>query len=116
MGYSGIAELSTGWRDKYGGQLLGDYKTEDYIFTLGLDYSDRNYFMDEEENNITTYQGNTSYRNSFGESDRTRQGLGLRGELGINLSDADYLMFGGRYRDRSFGSHSTQNYSEWNRF
>ena len=113
IGYSGIAEISTGWRDKYRGQLLGDYKTEDYSFTLGLDYSDRNYFMDEEENNRTTFQGITSYRNSFGESDRSRKGFGLRGELGINLSDADYLVIGGRYRDRQFGSHSAQNYSEW---
>ncbi len=78
IGFSGVAELSTGWRDKYGSQLLGDYKTENYSFTLGLDYTDRNYFMDEEENNRTTFQGVTSFRNSSGESDRSRQGLGLR--------------------------------------
>ncbi len=62
VGLSGIAELNSGLRNKYGGQLLGDYKTEDYTFTLGVDYDNNNYYADEEEINRTTFQGNTSYQ------------------------------------------------------
>jgi outer membrane cobalamin receptor len=113
VGLSGIAELNSGIRNKYGGQLLGDYKTEDYTFTLGVDYDNNNYYANEEEINRTTYQGNTSYRNSSGESDRKRKNLGIRGEFGLKFTEADYFMIGARFRDRGFGSISSQNYSEW---
>lgn len=114
VGYSGLAELSGGLRNKYGGQLLGDYKTNLYTITLGVDYNNRNYYRNEEEINRTVYQGSTSFRNSYGESNHERRYFGLRGELGLNLSESDYLMFGSRYRDGKFGGNSTLNYSEWN--
>jgi outer membrane cobalamin receptor len=113
LGLSGLAEINSGLRDKYGGQLLGDYKTEDLNFTLGLDYSNRNYFSDEEEINRTTFEGNTSFRNSFGESDRARKHLGIRGELGLQFTGSDYFMIGARYRDREYVSDSKQTYLEW---
>lgn len=113
VGLSGIAELNSGIRNKYGGQLLGDYKTEEYTFTLDVDYDNSNYYADEEEINRTTFQGNTSYRNSIGESDRKRQRLGIRSEFGLKFTDADYFMIGARYRDRSYGRNSSQNYYEW---
>lgn len=113
VGLSGIAEANSGLRNKYGGQLLGDYKTENYSYTLGLDYDNSNYYANEEEINKTTYQGNTTFRNSNGESDRERKRFGIRGEFGLRFSDSDYFMIGARYRDRGFGSYSNQNYSEW---
>jgi len=92
---------------------LGDYKTQDYTFSLGIDYNDRNYYRNEEEINRTSYQGITSFRNSVGESDSQREYFGLKGEVGMKFTDSDYFMFGARYRDRKFGSNSVQNYSEW---
>lgn len=112
-GLSGLAELSSGLRNKFGGQFLGDYKTQDYTFSLGIDYNDRNYYRNEEEINRTSYQGITSFRNSVGESDSQREYFGLKGEVGMKFTDSDYFMFGARYRDRKFGSNSVQNYSEW---
>ncbi|MCB9218216.1 MAG: TonB-dependent receptor [Ignavibacteriales bacterium] len=114
VGFSGLAEVNSGLRNKYGGQILGDYKTTDLTYTLGLDYNNRNYFRDEEEINRTTYLGNTTFRNSYGEADSKHNFFGVRGELGMKFSDADYFMVGARYRDREHGSNSTQNYLEWN--
>ncbi|MCF8261911.1 MAG: TonB-dependent receptor [Melioribacteraceae bacterium] len=113
LGTSGIAELNGGLRNKYGGQLLGDYNTEAYNVTLGLDYNNRNYYRNETEINQTTYQGNTSFFDSYGRADRGRNYLGVRGEFGFDLSEMDYLMFGARYRERSHQSDSYLNYSEW---
>lgn len=112
-GYSALAELIGGARNKYGGQLLGEYKTEIYNFTVGLDYRDFTSYGSEEDRRTTSAQNTTYYNDSYGESNRGREQFGLRAEMGLNLSNNDNLSIGGRYRDGNFGSVSTLNYAEW---
>ncbi len=112
-GMSGTVNLNGGLKEKYGGELLLNYKTKPYEATFGIDFTNQFYDADNLSENRTTFQGLTSFVNSDGISNRGRTGYGLRGELVFNIGESDFLTLGGRYGDRSFQSNSNQNYSEW---
>jgi len=112
-GASTVANASAGFNDKYGGDLLMEYKTPRYHATLGLD--NRNYFFsgDQREENQTTHSGVTSFIHSDGDTRRGWNGHGLRTELQLRLSPQNLLSLGGRYRDRSRKNNSDLSYHEW---
>lgn len=112
-GTSTVANANAGLNDKYGGDLLVEYKTPRYHATVGLD--NRNYFFsgDQREENQTTFSGATSFINSNGDSRRGWNGHGVRAELQLRLSQKNLLNVGGRYRDRSRKNNSDLNYNEW---
>lgn len=113
LGFHGLIEANGGYRNQYGTQLMGDYKTERYQLTLDVGYNQRARYGSDEEENITYQNGLSFYRNSDGESDREGDRMGFRGELAIDLSDADYMSFGGSYRDREWNRFSEESFYEW---
>lgn len=112
-GISGVVEVNGGFNGKYGGQIIMDYKTEKIDYNFSANYNKRIFDNDRREENITTFNGVTSYLNSTGLSDWGRNSYGFRGEIGFHLSDNDIWTFGGRYGDRSHENHSNKNFIEW---
>lgn len=113
VGISGVATLNAGLKDKYGGEIIADYKTESYQINLGVDYNNRDFSGSDSERNWTNDGSKISYYNSEGNSIRTRDSYGIRGSLSLDLGNKNNLTFGARYGDRSFGGTSTSNYSQW---
>lgn len=112
-GISGMADLNGGLRNKYGGELLFNYKNGFYKATLGFDYNNRFYPYESNELTRTTQQGNTSVISSTGESNRGRVSMGMRGSIDFEISGNDALTIGGRYGDRSHESNSSENFQRW---
>jgi outer membrane receptor protein involved in Fe transport len=112
-GISGVATLNAGLKDKYGGELIADYKTDSYQINLGVDYNNRDFSGTDSERNWTNDGTKTSFYNSEGSSIRSRKSSGFRGSLSLDLGDKNNLTFGARYGDRSFGGTSFSNYSQW---
>lgn len=113
LGFHGLIEGNGGYRNRYGGQFLFDYKTEKYQLTVDMGYNQRARYGDNEERNITFHNDYSSYRNTEGESDREGNRYGFRGELGIDLSAVDYLAVGGSYRDREWNHAADVSFYEW---
>ena len=112
-GFSGMADLNGGLRDKYGAALLFNYKNSFYKATLGLDYNNRFYPYESEELNRTTHQGNTSVISSAGNTNRGRVSMGMRGSVDFEISENDALTVGGRYGDRNSERNSTETFRRW---
>jgi len=112
-GIAGITNLNAGLNDKYGGDLLGEYKNSNIRYYLGIDYNKRNMPGTSLEENIYLYENNTSFSNSNANVNRGRKSYGLRGGIEFVLTDSDILTFGGRYGYREGERSSIKNYVEW---
>lgn len=113
IGISGLSNINGGLRDKYGADALVEVKTSGITTLLGVDYNKRSFGGDNTEQKYSTYQGNTSYINSDGDFKHQRNMYGLRGNVTINLGDADVLGLGGRAGHREMQGHSTTNRLEY---
>lgn len=113
VGMSGIVDLNGGLKNKYGGELLADYKNSDFQINLAANYNNRQFSSTEKQNNWNTEGSNTSYFNSSGNSIRNGENFGLRSSISINLGNKQSLTLGGRYGDRSGGSNSNLDYTQW---
>ncbi len=112
-GLSSLFELNGGLKERYGGQVMIDYRTRMLSMTFGAEYGYRKGFADQRDINRTVYEGILSNRTTEGKRNRSRERLGLRGEIGLDLSDKDFLRVGGRYRDRSSKGSSELSFAEW---
>ncbi len=112
-GMSGILDLNGGLNDKYGAELLLDYKTSSFQSNLGIDYNNRLFDMTDSEENWTENSGTRFYTNSNGTANRGRESFSLRGSIAHNFTRTDILTLGARYRDRESIRNSTLGYEEW---
>ncbi len=112
-GLGGIVNGNAGINDKYGGDFLFEYRTQDLNYNLGMDYNHRFYPGSGIQRKEFKYGNNTSFLNSNGNSDRGRISFGLRGGIDININNSDYLSFGGRYGTRESQRNSVDNYLQW---
>ncbi len=113
LGLSGLVDIMGGLRNKYGGNLILQYKTPFINYNLGIDLNHRSFPGTRTENKQFIISGNTSYLNSNGDMTWGRTVSGIRGGLDFNFSDNDILSVGGRYGSRSFLRNSTLNYDQW---
>ncbi|MGM0552015.1 MAG: TonB-dependent receptor domain-containing protein [Bacteroidota bacterium] len=116
QGVSGISHLNVGLDEKYGGDFLLNYRTEEFNFFVGADYNKRSYpgYITEERR---TYGPDTTfYLTADGDRERQRESYSMRG--GIEWSPNDKNMFNvqARYGSRSHQSLSNTNYQEWNSY
>ena len=112
IGMSGIMNANAGLNDKYGGDFLFEYKTEDVNTTFGIDYNRRFSPGESREEQRFTFNNNTTFLNSIGDREWGRISFGLRGGIEFILSENDILSLGGRYRSRENQMNSFQNYVE----
>ncbi len=112
-GVSGIASVNAGLKDKYGAEILTDYKNNNAQFTFGLNYNKRNMTSTENGSNWTNDGTMISYYNSDGSSFRKNEHSGVRGSFGWNFGDEKILTLGGKYSNRKSFENSISKYSEW---
>lgn len=112
-GFSGIAGINAGLKDKYGTDILTDYKTNFAQYTFGINYNKRNMTSSEIGRNWTNNNGTYSYYNSDGNSLRKNDQLGLRGGVTLDFGEDKILTFGGRYNKREGNEGSVLQYYEW---
>lgn len=113
IGWSGIVNANAGLKDKYGGDLLFQFRTSDIIYVLGVDYNKRLFPGTNREENIFYQNNYTTFLNSNGEAEWGRTGLGLRAGLEFNLSKNDFINLSARYGTREGNQNSTSLFSNW---
>jgi len=113
IGISGIANANAGGTERYGGDFLFEYKTTAVRYNLGLDYNQRIFPGSGREERSTTFNTNTSYLNSTGNSEWGREGYGIRGGLDFNITEKDLLGLGFRFGSRENLGNSSMNYLSW---
>lgn len=113
QGLSALLDIKGGLREKYGADASVELKTENYDLNFGVDYNNQLYFMDQTNENRTTFGGNTSYLNSDASGHWGRIGYGLKGEFAYHLSDKSIWSVGGRYSDGGFENEMEQNFLSW---
>ncbi|WP_162098592.1 outer membrane beta-barrel family protein [Melioribacter roseus] len=114
IGLSGLVELNGGLKDKYGGEIITDLKSDKLDINLGLNYNKRNFGIDQNQNNWTNRNDIYTYYNSIGTSNRNREYYGIRGSISYDFGNKKILTFGGRAGSRSFGGNSNLYYTQWN--
>jgi outer membrane receptor protein involved in Fe transport len=113
QGLSGVMELNGGLKDKYGGEMIGDLKSQSFQSNIGVNYNKRTFGGSENENNWTNDGTTTSYYNSDGSSTRGMKNYGARASFSFDLGNKNTLSLGGRYNNRSHFGSSSLDYSEW---
>jgi len=112
-GFSGLANLNLGLDEKYGGDLLLNYRAEHINVFVGGDYNKNKYPGNMEFEQRTTQNGIDNFLNSEGERSRSRGGYSLRTGIELFFSDKTNLNLSGRFGNQEHNSASLTNYSEW---
>jgi outer membrane receptor protein involved in Fe transport len=116
IGVNGIANVNLGLDDlknRYGGDILMNFRTSKANFFLGGDYNRRS-FPGSSRVEHREYMGDTTtYRYSSGDSRRGGTGKGLRGGVDYSVTASDLFSAGFRTGGRSFGGDSRNAYDEW---
>ncbi len=113
LGWSGIANLTGGLYDKYGGNVLVQYKTPSMSYNVDADFNRRSFPGTNRENKEFVVGRSTSYLNSNGSELWQRILSGVRGGIGFYFTRSDNLSFGGSYGGRSFHHYSNLNTDQW---
>lgn len=112
-GMSGLLNMNAGLNDKYGGDVLGEYKNNSITTILGVDYNRRFSPGSRREERIFSQQNNTTYVNSSGDMEWGRVSLGFRGSVEFNFDDKNILGLSGRAGTREHKRISNSTYEEW---
>lgn len=112
-GYSGILNMDGGIDEKYGSDVVFEYKDDRYTFVIGGDYNRRFGDSSDEELNRTTRDNLTSFISSSGNARRGRLSKGLRGSLDYRLTERDVFSAGVRLGDRAFEQDNQLDFQEW---
>ncbi len=116
-GLNGIANGNIGFDDKYGADLLLNYRTEKFNFFIGGDYNERKYPGTVERRQETYGEGDTvSYLNSEGDYMRAYKRYSGRGGIEWFPDEKNTLSINGRYGDRSMERSSETLYEEWTNY
>ncbi|MFO7445105.1 MAG: outer membrane beta-barrel family protein [Ignavibacteriaceae bacterium] len=113
VGISGITNLNAGLKDKYGGDLLFEYKTENISTNFGIDYNNRNFPGSNKTEIQTAFGGTNTFVNTEGTGAWGRESFGLRGGIDFYLGSSDVLSLGGRFGDREMKRTNNLGYIEW---
>lgn len=112
-GISGVINSSGGLDEKYGSDILLNYRNSYYNAFLRLDYKKRSFPGSLIEENQTAINDTISYANSTGNSTRDRTGYGIRSGIDLNITSADNLSLGIRYGGRNGQRESVLDHEEW---
>ncbi len=113
LGLSGIADLTGGLNDKYGGDFLFQYRTPSFSYNFGADFNRRTFPGSNRQEKQFIIGDNTSYLNSDGVFTWQRIVSGIQGGIGFDLSGIDNITLSGRYGTRAFHRNSSLDYSQW---
>lgn len=112
QGLSGIVNANVGLDEKYGGDVLVNYRKRNVNVFLGLDYDHGNHPGDS-YNERFTYVGDTIYKTiMYGDNNRSRQRWGIRSGFDYTIGNNDIVGVGFRFGDRRMNSNSESDYNE----
>lgn len=116
QGVSGISHLNVGLDEKYGGDFLLNYRTEEFNFFVGADYNKRKYpgFITEEKR--TYGKDTTFFLKAEGDRERERESYSMRGGVEWSPNKQNLFSLQARYGSRSHQGFSSTDYREWNSF
>ncbi len=112
-GTSGIVNANAGLNDKYGADLLLEYRIGNISSHVGIDYNRRFSPGDSRQENQFMTEQNILYNNSTGSRKWGRIGYSVRAGAEFRLSESDVLSIGGRIGERESQQYSSQNYTQW---
>ncbi|NOR87818.1 MAG: TonB-dependent receptor [Bacteroidales bacterium] len=112
QGFSGVANVNAGLNEKYGGDVLLNYKKRNMNIYFGADYNFRNY-PGERYNERLTYGEDTTITIMNGTNNRERTKWGFRTGMDYSLGENDVLGVGFRFGERKMESTTNSEYDEW---
>jgi len=112
-GGNGIINMRSGLEDKYGADLLLNYRQGNLNAAIGADWDSRMHPGTGHSENITTHEGLDSYIFSDGAHNHDHRSYGLRGSLDYHFTQRDVLGFGLSFGGRGGGRSGNQNYDQW---
>ena len=113
VGFSGMVNANGGLNDKYGGDLLVEYRNPDFNATFGVNHNNRFFPGTEREERSYFYEGTNSFIHSSGDTRRGRIFSGVRGGIEFHLSERNFVGLSGRFRSRDQKNSSRLFYDEW---
>ena len=114
-GLSGIVNGSVGTGDKYRGDFILNYRTENFNFLLGADWRDETNFGSMSSSRETFSNDTTSFLLMDGSRNSNRSGNNLKAGIEWFTSDNTTLSLSGetgKSISRRYGSGETRNYAE----
>ncbi|MGM0650848.1 MAG: TonB-dependent receptor domain-containing protein [Bacteroidota bacterium] len=113
-GLSGITHINGGLNDKYGGDLLINYKTDHVKLFVSGDYNKRTY-PGSMENDNRFYTGDTTfYVQAEGDRERSRERYSFRAGVEWYPDEYNTLSLSARAGSRSSKGNYLTEYKEWN--
>jgi outer membrane cobalamin receptor len=113
IGVNGMVTVNAGVNDKYGSDVLLNFRTSKFNAYVGGDYNKR-FSPGTVVSEYKTFRGDTtSFVNFDGDRSHDFTSYGLRAGIDWNISDNDILGIGLRYGDRSFARDGGSKYIEW---
>jgi outer membrane receptor protein involved in Fe transport len=113
QGFNGIANANIGMYNRYGGDILLNWRKERINVFFGADFNNRNMEGSRNTDNRTIYNDTTSYVLSNGDFNRGGQSYSVRGGFDLTLNPNNSLNFEARVGDRSRISSSFTDYQEY---
>ncbi|QZT38548.1 TonB-dependent receptor [Halosquirtibacter xylanolyticus] len=111
-GISGMASLSGGTFDNYNGNLLLNWRKNDFNFTLGGNFRNGNFPYDTENRRETFSNDTTWVTSSYGEGKRNYSMQSFNAGVEWNFSDKDMLSVSGRFGQFNMNMGSDLTYTE----
>lgn len=112
QGFSGVVNLNGGLNDKYGGDVLLNYKKRKVNVYFGADYNLRSHPGDRYSERIT-YGSDTTRTIMDGDSERSRTRWGFKTGLDYSISDKDLVGFSFRFGERKMEGSTNSIYNVW---
>lgn len=114
-GVNGIAHLNAGLDEKYGADLLLNYRTQYFNFFVAGDYNNRRYPGSmEEETRFLSNPDTTFYLSSDGDRERGRERYSGRAGIEWFPNESNTFSLSGRYGGRQSTWLSETDFEEWN--
>lgn len=114
LGASGVVSANGGLGNKYGGDIILEYRNPDYRATFSIDYNNRDNDGTQVENKYTRLNGVTSYVDTDGSRIRSHQRMGIRGEFEYKFSALDIASLGLRSGKRNSYNDNRLDFTTWN--
>jgi outer membrane cobalamin receptor len=112
-GLNGVVNVNVGSHENNSADFLLNYRKKKWNFNFGLDYSKRGFEGSSESENRTEVQGITNYLLSSGDTERHRDGYGLKTGIDYDINEKNLLSFAFRYGTRDMERKSFLDYSEY---
>lgn len=112
-GINGQLNLNTGMHNKYGGEILLNYRVKKVNLNLGADYNSQTNPGESSSERITYQHDTAFFTNALGHSERKFERWGIKTGIEYDINEKNNLALAGRFGGRSMGQTGIFNYHEF---